>query len=186
MESNLDFLKVLDNCLEYLRLNYVSYHFYCERDFVWTIQKYIKEYLEKNKLPFKILNDFSVEPGRGRSKSVDLAIISDDLQYSDVLNGKAQAELLMEFKFEPSKMRKELFLKEKGGDVTSWNLIEKDIHRVKRFFENKLTKSSVAILVDEFSRHKKNRKLTEKSNWREWGSYNSEKFNVVILYTEYK
>lgn len=47
-----------------------------------------------------------MEGGERRSKNVDLAVISINVNDSDVLKGDAKAELVVEFKYEPSKMRK--------------------------------------------------------------------------------
>jgi len=154
-------------------------------NFVWTIQKLIAEYIHDNKLPFKVLNDFPIESGVRRSKSVDLAIIRNDLDDRDVLYGKAQAEFVVEFKFEPSKMRKDEICVHKLP-VVQWSEVLKDIERVHRFVDSKLAKCSVAILVDEFGRYINPQHTPGNSTWINWGNCNSQKLNVSILYTECK
>ncbi|MBW7572439.1 hypothetical protein [Caproiciproducens faecalis] len=181
----MNFLDVHKNCLEAIRQNYCNFHFYCERDFVWTVQKYIQNYIGDNRLPYKVFNDFPIESGEKRSKSVDIAVIANNFNDKDILIGKAQAEFVIEFKFEPSKMRKDDICVHKLP-VVEWSGVLIDIDRIHRFVENRKAKCGVAILIDEFGRHKTSQHILENSTWIDWGKCNSEQLNVSVLYTEVK
>jgi hypothetical protein len=183
----MDFIDVFKDCLEYIRQKYSGFHFYCERDFVWTVQKFMTEYIEKNGLPYKVLNDYPIESGERRSKSVDIAVVSSNLDDKAVVMGIAQAEFVIEFKFEPSKLRKDEICVHKLP-VVIWSEVIEDIARVNRFVKNKVAKCSIAILVDEYGRHKisQHHLKNDNSTWIDWGNCNCEKLNVSILYTEVK
>lgn len=181
----MDLLNLFNECLDVIRHSYCENNFYCERDFVWTVQKLLKNHIDENKLPYKILNDFPIEIGERRSRSVDIAIIKIGIDDRDVLFRKSKAELAIEFKFEPSKMRKDEICVHKLP-VVEWREVLVDIERVHRFVENKATKCSIAILVDEFGRHKTSHPIVEDSIWIDWGNCNSKNLNVSILYTEVK
>ena len=103
----MEILNLFKECLEVIRHNYCGYNFFCERDFVWTVQKLLKNRIEEDKLPYNIFNDFPIETGERRSKSIDIAIVKIGIDDRDISYRKAQAELVIEFKFEPSKMRKD-------------------------------------------------------------------------------
>lgn len=179
----MDWIKVFNECLEHIRINYKDYHFYCEKDFVWTAQRLIDEYIQENNLPFKVYNDYPIEPGLKRSKSVDLAIVSNDLYYKDLLNGYAIAELVVEFKFEPSKIRGDEICVHKLP-VVFWREIIEDVNRVKRFSNDKKAKKSIAIFVDEFGRYRKSKYTIPGSKWINWGDCGSTKLDISVLYTE--
>lgn len=179
----MDWIRVFEDCLERIKINYKEYHFYCERDFVWTLQRLIDEYIRKNNLPFKVYNDYPIEPGKRRSKSVDLAIVSNELDYKELLNGQAMAELAVEFKFQPSKMRKDEVCIHKFPAVF-WPGIVEDVNRVKRFVKDKRTKKSIAIFVDELSYYKRPKYAIQGSGWIDWGNYGSQNLNVSVFYTK--
>ncbi len=181
----MDWIKIFNSCLEEIKNKYHTYHFYCERDIVWTIQRSIAEYIHQNKLPYKIINDYPIEGGERRSKSVDLAVVSIDVNDFDVLNGKAKAELVVEFKYEPSKMRKNEICIHKLP-VVSWQGVLEDIDRVHRFVSNEKSKRSIAILIDEFGRFMTPNHIVYGSEWIEWKNCNSKEFKISILYTEVK
>src|SRR5665648_948421 len=125
----MDLLNIFKECLEVIRHYYCEYNFYCERDFVWTIQKLLKTHIEEKGLPYKVFNDFPMETGERRSKSVDIAIVKTGIDDRDISYGKAQAELVIEFKFEPSKMRKDEICVHKLP-VVGWSGVLEDIDRV--------------------------------------------------------
>ena len=79
MEVTMDWINIFNSCIEEIKNNYDSHHFYCERDFVWTVQKLISNYISLNNLPYKVLNDYPIEYGDHRSKSVDLSVLHKDI-----------------------------------------------------------------------------------------------------------
>lgn len=181
----MDWIEIFNNCLEEIKNNYHAYHFYCERDFVWTVQKFLDDYIRQNNLPYKILNDYPIEGGERRSKSVDLAVVYYDVKDFDVLKGEAQAEFVVEFKFEPSKMRKDEICIHKLP-VVSWQGVLEDIDRVNRFVGNNKSKSSIAILIDEYGRHNTPNHTLCNSEWIDWNNCNTNKLKISILYTVVK
>lgn len=179
----MDWIEVFNTCLEEIKNKYHTYHFYCERDFVWTVQKLIEEYISQNNLPYKILNDYPIEGGERRSKSVDLAVVNINSNDFDVMKGIEKAELVIEFKYEPSKMRKNEICVHKLP-VVDWKDVLEDIDRVHRFVRDKKSKSSIAILIDEFGRHTTPNHILSGSDWIYWGNGNTNDLNISILNTE--
>lgn len=170
------------NTLNHVKEHYSEYHFYCERDFVWTIQKLMREYFEKNNLPYRVYNDYPMEKG----VHVDLAIVDYSIKDNKAIqNGLAQAKITIEFKFEPSKLRSDEICVHKLP-VVFFSEVMKDVERVHKFVADKKTKRSIAILVDEYGRFKtpQHMDVSPQSKWIDWGSCGSDKLNISILFTE--
>lgn len=166
-----------------IKRNYPDFGFYMERDLVWTIQKMLLHRITKNNLPYNVYNDYPIEKGERRSKSVDLAVVGRGIDYHDILDQKVSAELVVEFKFEPSRMRKDICTHRLP--VVFWSEVVEDINRVKRFFSHNKAKSAIAVFIDEYGRNRnKSSDIFEVPNmWEEWGSYNTSMYNISVLIT---
>ena len=147
---------VLDS-ISWLEKNYLDYKFFVERDIVWTVQTYLLEKIEKESLPFEVINDYPMLPGKRRSLSADLVI----------LNNMSEVEVAVEFKYEPSHERSEY---PKGKfPVVFWGSdgVGKDVKRIREFVENGKCKVAYSFFIDEggYFRHREPHTASE---WRDW------------------
>lgn len=179
----MDWVKFFYKCMDCIQKSYSANQFYCERDLVWTVQKMIAKKINDDKLPYKVFNDYPIEKGVHRSKSVDLSIVNIRCEDRAVAEGIDKAELVIEFKYEPSIMRKKEICIHKLP-VVMWSDVKKDIKRVKSFVENGRSKAAISVFIDEYSRNNKPQKQLLGSEWIKWESCNSEMLNISVLYTE--
>jgi len=178
-------LDLFKESMEWVRASYTDFGFIIERDFVWTIQKYLSMKIQENALPYAVFNDYPIEKGTHRSKSVDLAVIRKGITHTDILSGKSCAELVVEFKFEPSMKRVDICTHKLP--VVFWDTVNEDIDRIKRFTENGIAKAGVAVFIDEYGRYKKDSyPINHYSKWLDWGSYNTDKFSISVLWTSFR
>jgi hypothetical protein len=123
--------------IDWLGSDYGSHIFYFERDIVYTLQNHLVAQIDAERRPFRVYNDYPIIPGRYRSLSVDLAIVSTT---KEVL-------LAAEFKYEPCHRRIDL-LKTKLP-VTVWTEIMHDTQRVAQFVQEGRAKVAYAVCIDE-------------------------------------
>ena len=184
MNDSIDFLSIFKEVLESIRVDYLAFGFYVERDFVWCVQNRIWDRIRNDNLPYIVYHDYPIEEGRNRGISVDLAVVRSGVyqkgSFKDVMHGKASAEFVAEFKFEPSKMRNDICTHKLP--VVEWKKANEDIERITRFIVDKKTKSAAAILVDEFGRYR-SREIGSQSKWMDWGNYGNNQYNVSVLWT---
>ena len=67
--------KLFEEAILWLRANYKNYRFFTERDMVWTIQTQVISVIGKEKLPYKVMNDYPILRGKRRSLCADIAIL---------------------------------------------------------------------------------------------------------------
>ena len=178
MIKDIDFITVFKEIIENIKTNYLNYRFFTERDFEWTIQKYLWSYIDKNHLPFDVYNNHPF----GQRTFVDLAIVKKGTPYRAISKSKATAELVVEFKFEPSIKRTDICKGKLDSPVVLWDEVIKDIDRVNRLIKDGKTKSAIAFFVDEYGRFR-NRNISKQSKWDDWGNYGNELYNTSILWT---
>jgi hypothetical protein len=111
--------------------------FYFERDIVYTLQSQLVMRVDKERLPFRVYNDYPIIPGPYRSLSADLALVATS---KEVL-------LTAEFKYEPCHRRQDL-LKTKLP-LTVWTDIVHDTKRAQQFVQDGRTKVAYAVCIDE-------------------------------------
>lgn len=169
--------------LEEIRENYPTYNFIVERDLVWTIQKLLMGKFKDLNLDYEVFNDYPIERGSNRALSVDLAILKSNISYKDILDAKAQAELVIEFKFEPSQKRKEILAHK--CPVVSWNKVTHDIDRISRFVNDNKAKTGIAVFIDEYGLHlKDSNSYPNIANWHNWGTYSTSDLDIKLLLSE--
>jgi len=190
METHIDFIKVFELVLDRIRDEYLAHSFYLERDFVLLVQKYFWEIIKYSGLPFQVFNDYPIEEGERRSKSADLIIVEEGIynkkSFDDVLLARVKAELAIEFKFEPSEERVDVC--QHKLPAVAWsgkNSVTEDIEKINRYVNDNKTKSAVAIFVDEFWRHR-GQEINRPSRWINWGDFGDDRYNVAVLWTEYR
>jgi hypothetical protein len=119
-----------------LRTRYDEQPFWCERDLVYWLQLHLRASLPTS---MQVFNDYGMLPGPRRSQSTDLAIVDS----GDVL-------LAAEFKFEPSKGRRDIM--ENKLPVIGWSDVDKDIGRIQQYVATEKTPVAWSVCVDEASR----------------------------------
>jgi len=193
--SGYSFVSLFAEVIEEIRRNYPIYRFVMERDIVWEVQKLLAGKIKQQGLPYNVFNDYPIEKGRNRSLSVDLAVISKDITcHRDIADGKAEAELVVEFKFEPSHKREDIISHKlpvissrKNKEEISINI---DINRIKSFVDTGKSRTAIAILIDEGGWHrnsKNSHRLGDPciSKWYDWDVCITDFDKVSILLTTY-
>lgn len=149
----MDAAALFENAMDWLRDSYTEHRFFVERDVVWTAQLRLLQEAERAKLPYRILNDYTLFEGT----RADLAI----------LNGDA-VEVAAEFKYEPSRARSDEF----GGGkfpVVDWRSVERDVLRVRDYVAQGKAKIAYSVLIDEGG-HFAGGAPHPGSEWRNWGN----------------
>jgi len=169
--------QLFERALAWLKDNYNSFHFFAERDVVWTLQTHVLREAEIRKLPFRIYDNHKLVGG----KQVDLAILNMD----------NSADTVMELKYEPDHHRAGLDISagKLNPSKVFWNSrryggVEPDIDRVREFVAQGVAKIGFCIFIDEgscFSR----RLSPEGSRWVDWGESPYSKARISILTTRF-
>ena len=161
MESGIE---LFENALAWLRDNYGRFRFFTERDIVWTVQNHIIELIGEQNLPYRVFHNFPVSlPGKRQSLCTDLAILNQD----------DSVEVAIEFKYEPSHLRKDIWPTK--FPVVFWDKegVGKDIERINEFVDKFVAKDKVGartaylIFIDEGGYFKR-RNPHPGSKWEEW------------------
>ena len=150
---------LLENALEWLRENYSNFRFFAERDVVWTVQMRLIKVIEAQQLPYTVFNDYPILPGKRRSLSADLAILSRD----------GSVQVAVEFKYEPSHSRRDILSSK--FPVVSWGAdgVGKDMNRVQEFVAKGKARVAYAVLVDEGG-YFRSRPPHPGGKWVDWGN----------------
>lgn len=147
----MDATALFESAMDWLRDSYEEHRFFVERDVVWTAQLRLLQEAERAKLPYRILNDYTL-----------FERIRPDLA---ILNGDA-IEVAAEFKYEPSRARRGEFGRGKFP-VVDWRSVERDIQRVRDYVAQGKAKTAYAVLIDEGGYFRK-RAPSPDSEWRDW------------------
>jgi len=169
--------KLFEEAILWLRANYINYCFFTERDVVWTIQTHLIKAIGKEKLPYKVMNDYPILRGKRRSLCADIAISGlDELP-----------ELVAEFKYEPAHKREDI--PRSKFPVVFWNEgILKDIERIHTFTSRDLTgdrtaRVAYALFIDESS-YFRHREPPQGSYWEDWNISIIPPHNVSVLWSK--
>jgi hypothetical protein len=146
------------DAIGWLRTHYADFRFYVERDLVWTLQTWIDRRLRESGSSLRVYNDYPVLPGKRRSLSADLALVTPAREIA----------LALEFKYEPDHAREDV-LKTKLP-VVFWGIegVAKDIARVRESVSSGRARAACSYFVDEGGslRH---RPAHPGSEWVQWG-----------------
>lgn len=148
----MDAATLFENTMDWLRDSYGKHRFFLERDIVWTAQLRLLQEAERARLPYRVLNDYTLF----RGTRADLAI----------LNGGA-VEVAVEFKYEPSRARGGEFGPGKFPVVWGGSELE-DIRRVHEYVRQESAKTAYAIFIDEGGAFRQ--ASYPGSEWRDWGN----------------
>jgi len=158
--------EIFKETLEWMKNDYHNpeHRFFKERDIVWVMQKHLLKIIEEKRLPYKVLNDYTMRRKGRHSVSCDLVI----MRGGDKL-------LAIEFKYEPDHNRIYNPIGEKqDGDiykgkfpVVSWKSIIKDMERVTEFVSKDRWQIGLSIFVDEGAYYKKK---NPSPKWDTWGN----------------
>ncbi len=159
--------ELFDGAMFRLREHYWEYHFFTERDLVWSVQLQIHKAIQEEELQYRVFHEHTMEP-YVRS---DLVILDPDDSVATVI----------EFKYEPSKDRRS----DRGGDiwrtkfpVVAWSDVEKDVEKVQGFVKDGRAKAGHLIVIDEGGTHSW-REPFEGSRWIDWDA------GVSVLWAMY-
>jgi hypothetical protein len=174
-EKTIKWTDILKEKIEGIMEKYHSYGFMIERDFVWTVQKKLKEYIKHDaKLcgKYKVFNDFGIKKSLNkkakRPQSADIVVVSVEEDTDIKKREYITVELAVEFKFEPLRTREDIFQKKLKQSVCDFKRIEEDTTRVEEYVKKKLAKEAVAVFIDEGSRFQKkiNDSRSIKLHWK--------------------
>ncbi|MEO7003752.1 MAG: hypothetical protein ABI068_18120 [Ktedonobacterales bacterium] len=182
MTSLLEPTTLFEQTMQWLRDQYATFHFYTERDLVWTVQRHITDEIERHKLPYLVFNDYPMLPGAQRSRSADLVLASEAINRpKQSQTGKwgispaVAVAVAVEFKYEPSHARIDIWPTKLP--VVGWSGILKDIARLHEFIEHQRADAAYAVFFDE-SRTFRHRALQLPESWQDWGQ------NVAVHWTK--
>ena len=154
---DMDAAQLFETVMQWLREHYADYRFFTERDIVWTVQLRLYAEIERQGLPFRVFNDYTME----RNVRADLAILEADA-----------VAVAAEFKYEPDPRRSTSH----GGDiwhsklpVVIWAEAEKDIERAKNYVIQRQAKTAYSVVIDEGGKHKW-RNPPNGCDWQDWES----------------
>ena len=165
-------IQLFEEVVAWLEANYKSYHFFEERDIVWTMQTHMLSEIGKHNLDFKIYDNHKCV----KDKHADLAI----------LNGNLTIDTLIEVKYEPDHTRANIDIYSKKFPRVYWNNkryggVEPDIDRIRNLVRQGIAKTGYSIFIDEGS-HFATKSEPEGSVWVEWGTspYSNKKISVLV------
>ena len=154
---DMDAAQLFETVMQWFREHYADYRFFTERDIVWTVQLRLYAEIERQGLPLRVFNDYTME----RNVRVDLAILEADA-----------VAVAAEFKYEPDPGRST----NRGGDiwhsklpVVIWAEAEKDVERSQNYVIQRQAKTAYSVVIDEGGRHK-GRTPPNGCDWQDWGN----------------
>ena len=154
----MDAAQLFETVMQWLREHYADYRFFTERDIVWTAQLRLYAEIERQGLPFRVFNDYTMVAPNIRA---DLAILEADA-----------VAVAAEFKYEPDPGRST----NRGGDiwhsklpVVIWAEAEKDVERANNYVIQRQAKTAYSVVIDEGGRHKW-RTPPNGCDWQDWES----------------
>jgi len=133
---------VFAEALDWLRNAYGDFHFFEERDVVWTLQEHLRSILEQQRLPYSVFNEFPMLPGTRRAKSADLALVSS----------QGSALLTADFKYEPDHLRAGPEIWPGKFPRVAWtgdSSVLEDVRRASDYVARGRTPVAFSVLVDE-------------------------------------
>lgn len=174
----MDASELFETTISWLQQNYAQFQFFVERDVVWTLQNQLNHEVKRQKLPYRIVNDFPILPGSRRSYCTDLAILLDG---QDKI-----AEVAVEVKYEPSHRRKDIWPTKISPSVVFWGNdgVGKDVERVKEFVALGKAKVAYSMFIDEggFFKHRPPHPNTK---WIHWDALDSSAHRVSLLWSRF-
>ena len=170
--------EMFENSMDWLREHYDEYHFFAERDVVWTIQTKLINEIVENDLPYLVFNDYAATGGP-RS---DLAILTED----------GFAVVNAEFKYEPSEGRRFFTRVTRPGvsegrlqrlrfpmrkksamgpryRVVPWASVMRDIERVQNYVARGKATVAYSVFIDEGGHFFQRKAAPPGSEWWNWG-----------------
>ncbi len=145
---------------------------------VWTIQTHLIKAIENEGLPYKVMNDHPILPGKRRSLSADIVILNSE-----------PPDLVAEFKYEPAHRREDI--PHSKFPVVFWSEgVLEDIKRINKFISkdcagDKAVIVAYALFFDEGSyfRHKE---PPVGSRWEDWDVSVIPPHQVSVLWSKAK
>ena len=145
---------LFEEAIAWLRSSYSGFHFFTERDVVWTFQLRLQELVEtRADRRWTVFNDHTV----ANRRRTDLALVAED----------QTIDLAAEFKYEPAHSRSDIVSTK--FPVCFWDDqgIAKDVDRAREYVTDGSAAIAYAVLVDEGG-HFRHREPPPGSRWIDW------------------
>ena len=137
------------------------------------MQTRIIKLIEDHNLPYKVFNDYPILPAKRRSICTDLAI----------LDRKDSVKVAIEFKYEPSHRRSDIWGTK--FPVVFWgdDGVRKDIKRAQEYVTKGVAKAAYSVFIDEggYFRHQEPHPGSE---WIDWGPGEASLNRVSLLWSK--
>ena len=161
--------EVFESAIDWLRENYTRFHFFLERDIVWTIHLALLRRIDEQSLPFRISYNYPLAPGF----LADLVIFDED----------DAVEIAAEFKYEPSHSRVDI--PRAKLPAVFWagpGSVGKDVERVLQAIADGKTRVAYSVFIDEggYCRY---RDPHPGSVWLDWDCPGNPPRRVSILWS---
>ena len=147
---------VLD-VLDWLRETYCSHRFFTERDVVWTVQKRLISEASGRSPRCRVFHEYKMTNGQVKSPPADLVLLGPE----------DQAELAIEFKYEPAHQRANTEFPPTKFPVVDWKGVVRDTERVHQFVQQGFTPNACSLFIDEGGYFRK-RQAPLGSRWEDW------------------
>lgn len=132
--------------LDRLHATYWDHGFFVERDVVWTLQRWLRETVRREGLPFRIFHDYPIVPKPRRALCTDLAILTD----------AGEVAVAVEIKYEPDHARgvgdaAEIWPTKLNPSVVFWGKdgVLHDVERCQHFVAEDRCQTAMSLFIDE-------------------------------------
>jgi len=136
--------KLYEDTVNWLLHNYSAYHFFEERDIVWTIQLQLLQEIKERGLHLQVFNNHKMP----NKMQVDLVLVEPN--NSSVL-------VVAELKYEPDHARVDISSGKLHPSKVSWGSqnsgVLRDISRINTLINGNLSKVGYVTLIDEGGHH---------------------------------
>lgn len=162
---------LFEDAIGWLNQHYAEFHFFLERDVVWTIQKHLLEAIDAHRLPYRV--NYNHDLLGSKQHWADLTII----------NSNCSVEVAIEVKYEPSHQREDI--SHTKLPVVEWPSVCRDVSRVQRYVNEGKAISAYSFFLDEgrFFGGKANYPAPPSAEWRDWNLGSSSLFQPSVLWS---
>lgn len=176
-----DVIKIFEEAVRWLQINYITFNFFHERDIEWTLQTHLIEEIKKRNIPLNVNFNY-------RMPNKDLVdIVLQELETNHIY-------LAVELKYEPDHKRVDIAPGKLIPSKVFWDSernhgVIQDIKRIDEIIKNRYCDVGYVVFIDEGSHHSLN-KAPDGCIWDNigWGKsrYSDNKISVLVYKRRYK
>jgi len=157
----------------WLKENYNNFHFFTERDIVWTVQLHLLEEIERQHLLLEVFDNHKML----NRTQVDLAIIRQN---------DGSIPLVAEFKYEPDHSRVDISRGKLTPSKVFWNSqrnhgVVQDYERIVNLVDSGLSEAGYVFFIDEGGHHSWRDAPTGCIWIHDWGKSPYSESNITVL-----